>query len=190
MCAVILRGMRRHPIEERYADDFRRLRALSIAYWTRKEQHEDAAEQMRNEAVRLTRKGWEEGRPRQTARVAEAARMTRQYIARLAGDGWDRSLNGTGVADAPEDFGTLDRLAAAVFNYSARCDRLEKAMRAEAIRLAQQGKALGRYGQTAAVARVTGWSREHVDRLAGPVKRVSDAGRAGGRGLPASKSAA
>lgn len=116
--------------------------------------------------------------------------MTRQYIARLAGDGWDRSLNGTQAADEPEDFSTLDGLAAAVFGYAARCDRLEKALRAEAIRLAQEGKSLGRYGQTAAVARVTGWSREHVDRLAGPVRRASEAGRAGGRGLPASKSAA
>src|SRR5690606_21615766 len=121
---------------------------------------------MRNEAIRLTRKGWRESRPKQTARVAAITRWTHQYIARLAGEGWDRTLNGTVQAAGEEDFSALSELSATTQNLTKRCNRLEAAKRAEAIRLAREGKRLRRYGQVAAVARVADWSREHVDRLA------------------------
>ena len=179
--------MRKSPIEDEFTEDFARLKAVSDTYRARKAELDDAAERMRNEAVRLTRKGWRESRPRQTARVAAATRWTHQYIARLAGEGWDRTLNGTVKAAGEEDFSALAELSATVRNLTGRCDRLEAAMRAEAVELAREGKRLRRYGQVAAVARVTGWSREHVARLA---KAPTSAGRAGGRGQPDSKSAA
>ncbi|MGY1548387.1 hypothetical protein [Streptomyces sp. MN6] len=179
--------MRRSPIEAEFAEDFARLKAVSDTYRARKAELDDAAERMRNEAIRLTRKGWRESRPKQTARVAATTRWTHQYIARLAGEGWDRTLNGTVEAAGEEDFSVLSELSAKVLNLTERCNRLEDAKRAEAIRLAQEGKRLRRYGQVAAVARVAGWTREHVDRLA---KAPESAGRAGRRGLPPSKSAA
>ncbi|MFE7963466.1 hypothetical protein ACFU0X_10490 [Streptomyces cellulosae] len=179
--------MRKVPVEVQFAPDFARLKAVSDTYRARRQELDDAAERMRNEAIRLTRKGWRESRPKQTARVAATTRWTHQYVARLAGEGWDRTLNGTVEAAGEEDFSALSELSAQVLNLTARCDRLEGVVRAEAVRLAREGKRLRRYGQVAAVARVTGWTREHVDRLA---KAPDSAGRAGGRGLPDSKSAA
>jgi hypothetical protein len=195
--------------------DFGLLKDLSAEYWplikgdkaTKLPSIDDVYATMWQEAITQTRNGWVARREGWTAMVADIVRCTPAHLARKAGEGWEgdmdlvlhemrsnrtRSASGawatTELTDAERaELAELTRRSAAYRKSAGRADMLKKAMVAEAIRLIEDGRRRNVYGQTAAVARVTRWTREHCARLAPAVKKetTSKPGRRGQRRTPA-----
>lgn len=194
------RRLSHRPLLEDTDADFDLLKTLSDKYWLlvngAGQEHPgiDARyEFMWTEAIFQTRKGWEKRREGWTTLVAGIVRCSHAHLARQASNGWDgdidavlremrsnrsRSISGRWATTEPtgdelNELAELTRRADAYWEAAEKERDLREGMIGEVVRLVREGRERKTYGQTAAVARVAGWTREHCARLAPKTKKPS-----------------